>query len=233
MKVKTKVLTGFLKKFRMSGKQQINEAVFRFEKDGLKINANSPAKLARVMCWLKTTGFEEYEELGNVGVHDLENVVKILGRFGESIKITKEGNLLTIKGDNKKVDIPVVAEGFLDTETGEPALEFQDTFSLTATRLKDVFMDVQVNKDATLTIETEEKKVVFTNTGKYKFKNTLEAPTCKGGAKTKFGEPFIEAVSNLDGTLEISMGSDYPVKVMEKLETSVITVIVAPLVGEN
>lgn len=233
MKIKTKTLTSFLKKFRMEGKQQIPEAILRFEKDGLKISANSPAKLARVMSWLKTTAFDEYEELGSIGMNDLENVVKVLDRFGETVTIKKEGNLVTITGDNKKVEIPVVAEGFLDTDTGEPQLVFSDTFSLTATKLKDVFKDVQMNKDASLIIKTQEKKVVFNNTGKYKFTNVIDAPTCKGGVEVKFGEPFLEALSNLDGTLEMSVSSNYPVKVMEKLETSVITIVVAPMVDNE
>ena len=233
MKIKTKVLVAFLKKFRMEGTQKIDEAILRFNKDGLKITANSESKHARVMTWLKNSAFDEYEALGIVGINDLENVVKVLERFGENISIKKEGQLLTIKGDNKKVDISVVEEEFLDSDAGEPTLEFEDTFTITATKLKDIFKDVSMNKDASLTIETKEKKVVFTNTGKYKFKNTVNADTCKGGAKTKFGQPFIEALSNLDGILEVSMGTDYPIKVMEKLDTSVVTIIVAPLVEKE
>ena len=233
MEVKTKTLTSFLNKFRMEGDQKIPEAVLRFEKDGLKINANSPSKLARVVAWLKTTAFESYEELGNVGLNDLENVVKVLNRFGEKIKISKEGNLITISGDSKKVDIQVVSEDFLESDTGEPNLEFKDNFEITATKLKDIFQDVRMNENALLTIETEDKKAVFTNTGKYKFKNVVDAPTCKGGVKVQFGKPFIDSLINFDGTLKISVASNYPARVMEKLETSIVTMIVAPLVEEE
>ena len=76
MKIKTKVLAGFLEKTKMSGKQVIEESALKFEKDGLKINANSPAKLSRVMAWLKTSAFKEYEELGNVCINDMSNVIK-------------------------------------------------------------------------------------------------------------------------------------------------------------
>lgn len=233
MKIKTKVLTSFLKKTRMSDAQQIMEAVFKFDSDGLKINANSPTQQAKVIAWLKTNAFEEYEAIGNIGLNDLSNVVKVLDRFGESITLKKEGNVLTVKGDGKSVDIELVNENFLDTETAEPSLTFADTFDIKATKLSDVIKDVQMNKDAVITIKTAEKSVMFSNTGKYKFNNTLEAPMCKGGVKVNFGEPFISAVDALDGVLQISVGSNYPCKIIEKLENSVVSIIVAPRVEEE
>lgn len=233
MKVKTKVLSGFLKKARMTGTQQLNEAILRFEKDGLKINANSEPQQARVQGWLYSTAFDEYEILGNVGMNDLANVIKVLDRFGETITIKKEGNLLTVKGDSKTVDIELINENFLITDTAEPNLIFTDTFEMKSEVLANVIKDVQMNKDAIINIKTAPKSVMFFNTGKYKFTNTLEAPTCVGGVKVDFGQPFIDATSELDGVLHFSVASNYPCKVMEKLEKSIITIIVAPRIEDS
>jgi len=230
MKINTKTLAAFLKKAQMEGTEGVEECILDFQKEGLKINANSKAQLSRVMAWLKTSAFTEYEELGKVGVNDLTNIIRVLERFGDDITISKEGNLLTIKSKGKKVDIELVAENFLATDTGEPSLEFEETFDITAQKLKSIFSDVKLNKDAIIKIETDVKKVKFSNTGKYKFVNEIVADTCKGGTLLKLGEPFIEATSRLDGNLNISIKTDYPVKVMETTETSVITVIVAPRV---
>lgn len=230
MKIKTKTLVNFLKKTRMEGDQQINECLLRFDKEGLKINANSPSQQARVMAWLKTSAFKEYEDIGNIGVNDLVTIVKVLERFGEMISISVEGNLMSVKGDNKSVDVELISETFLSTDTGEPNLQFDDTFVLSSNQLGNIIKDIQLNKDAELILETDKKKVIFSNTGKYKFRNEIEAVSCKGGVKAKFGEPFINAVSNLDGNLELSVKNDYPCKIMEKLEDSIITIIVAPRV---
>lgn len=230
MKIKTKTLVGFLKKARMTGTQAITEAVFRFEKDGLKINANSEPQQARVMAWLNSGAFQEYEAIGNVGLNDLANVVKVLDRFGETIVLKKEGNILNVKSEGKTVDIELVNENFLNTDINEPSLTFTDTFDVKADKLHDIIKDVEMNKDAVLTITTVEKSVLFTNTGKYKFSNSIEAPTCKGGVKVDYGQPFIDCTSELDGPLQISVASNYPCKVIERLETSVVTIIIAPRV---
>lgn len=233
MKIKTGTLSSFLKKATLSNEQQIKEGILDFQKDGLKINVNDPAKQARSMAWLKTNAFENYEEMGKVGMNEFDMIIKVLDRFGEKINLKKEGNLLTISGEGKKVDIELVSETFLDTDTGEPKLEFDETFSITATQVKDIIKDVNLNKDAVIKITTEERKVKFSNTGKYKFVNEIVAQTCKGGTEVDFGTPFVNVVNNLDGTLDFSIKSNYPAKIMEKTETSVITIIVAPRIEEQ
>ena len=233
LKIKTKVISGFLKKFKMNGTQSITETVLKFEKDGLHAAANSGSKQSRVNAWLKKEGFIEYDEIGNIGVNDIPTIINVLDRFNEIISITKEGNLLTIKGEGKKVDIELVAEDFLSTDTADPVLEFKETFEITSTKLKDIFTDVKLNKNAVIKIETDVKKVKISNTGKYKFVNEIEALTCTGGIKVSFGEPLIDATSNLDGNLELSIAENYPLKVIEKTETSVVTLIIAPRVAEE
>jgi len=229
IKVKKGTFTGITKKYTMSDTCLIKEGNFRFEKDGLKITGNSPGKEARSSVWLKKSAFKEYEELGNVGLDDLDTVIKVMNRFGEIVTIKVEGNLATLKSENKSVDIETVAEDYIKTDTGEPTLEFVDTFEITATRLKDIMADAQLNSDAEIRIETTDKKVTFSNTGKYKFKNEIEALICKGGASSRFGKAFIDAVKYLDGNLEISVGNTFPIRVVERTETSVVTIIVAPL----
>ncbi len=233
MKIKKKVLVEFLIKARMEGEQMIDECILDFVKDGLKIDANSPAKQTRTMSWLKTSAFKEYEAIGKVGMNDLSNVVRVLDRFGEFLNIVVEGNLMTIKSEGKKVDIELVAENFLSTDSGAPKLEFAETFVISGTRMEDIIKDITLNKDAVLTIETKEKKILISNTGKYKFQHEIDAPTAKGGSKVKLGQPFISAVNKLTGNLEISMKSNYPIKVMEKTDDSIITLIIAPRVEDD
>lgn len=233
MEIKKVEFINFLKKATMDGKQKVEETVLDFGKEGLKMNSNSKDKLARAMAQLKTSGFEKYEELGKVGINDIPNFIKVLGRFEETLKVKQSGNVLEVKSGNKKADIELVSENLIKTDTGEPDLEFNDTFEITSKALKDIFSDVQINSDAQIIIKTEPKKVIFTNTGKYKFENVIESETCKGGTEVKFGAPLIDALNNLDGTLEISVRSHYPMKVLEKTDNSAVTIIVAPMVAEE
>jgi hypothetical protein len=234
MKIKTRVLTEFLNKVEMDGGQLLRECIMVFDKDGLKITATPSAKQSYVTGWLKAAAFKDYnEKFGNIATDDLPTVISVVERFGEFVSLKREGNLLTVTGENKKVDIELVNETFLSTPTGEPNLTFIDNFEVEADRLKDIFKDVKLNKDAVLTVQTEIKKAIFLNTGKYKFRNEINADMCKGGASSNFGEPFLDATQKLNGKLELSLGVNYPLKVMEKTENSIITIIVAPRVAEE
>lgn len=233
MKINKQVLVGFLKKAKLDGKQIITETNLKFDDDGLKIDANAQTQQIRVMAWLKKEAFTEYENFGNVGINDVPNFIRVLERFDEKLILKKEGNILTIKAGTKKVDVELVAESFLSGDTGEPKLEFTETFQITATALKDIFKDVQMNENALMTFETEEKKLKVSNTGKYKFKNVFECPPLTGGSKVVMGTPLIEGTQWLDGNLEINIKTDYPMKVQETTDNSIITLIVAPRVEDE
>lgn len=230
MKIKVDKLKTFLTKVKMQNENAIQEAIFEFGKDGVKINANNPAKLARVMGWLKTSAFKEYEDIGQIGLNDMDNLIKVLSRFKDEVTLSVEGNLLTIKGGGKVVEISLVNTSFISTDNKEPKLEFEDNFALSAGKIQEIFDDVKLNKDSVISIETGEKAVKISNTGKYKFQHTVDATTCKGGAKTKFGQVLMDCLTELKGNLEFSMATDYPIKVIEKTEDSIITIIVAPRV---
>jgi hypothetical protein len=231
MKIESKTLDTFLTKVLLKGGATIQEGVLRFEADGLKFTSMDGTGVTRVAGWLKKENFKDYEAIGNIGLNQLPTFLKIVKRFDKTIELKKQGNLLTIKSNNKKLDIELVSEEFLKTEVPNPKLEdFKDTFQMPASVIKDVFKDAELNSDAVIQIESVEKKVAFTVVGDYKFRTEYDAPTCKGGVSSKFGQPLIEALSTLDGMLEISAGKNYPIKAVETTEESVISVITAPRV---
>ena len=233
MKIDRKVFTGFLNKVQMSGTQQIQECIFDFGKDGLKVNADCPTEQSKSMGWLKTPAFKVYEEIGKIGINELDKFIKVVDKFSDLIELPTEGNVATIKDKNGKVDIELVDVNFISTPKEEPDLEFEETFKLPAKKLQTIFGAITLNKDTVISITTVPKNVAFSNTGKYRFNYPIGAPTCKGGVKVDFGEPLIDATTKLDGELEMSIGNNYPSKITEKGENMVITLIVAPRVAED
>jgi hypothetical protein len=229
VKIKNKVLSTFLKKIGFSGIQTIKELLLDFSDNGLSINVNSQTQQSKVVALLKSGAFVEYSPMGKIGINDLPTLLTVLKRFGDEIKITKEGNLLTIAEDKKKVDIELVDPRYLEEGIKPmPQIAFTDSFKMAAADIKGVFEDITINKDAVLTIETKPKLVIFKNTGKYKFNREVTADGCNGGVLVNFGEPLMDVITNLDSEIEISIKSDYPAKVIETTDVSNITIIVAP-----
>jgi len=233
MKIKTKNLVNFLRKIQLSGGELITECVLDFAEEGIKVSASNPSAMSKVFGLLKKSSFMEYEAIGQVGVNELGNIIKVLDRFGEEITLKVEGNLLTVSTTGKKVEIELMDVKFITFDNREPKLEFTDFFNFPAEKLHEILNDIKLNEDAVITFKTEDKKLQISNTGKYKFSHEYMVPQCSGGVTVKMGAPFVDAVAELDGTIEFSIKTDYPIKMIEKNEWSIITLIVAPRVSNE
>ena len=234
MKIKTKKFSNFLKKIQMEDSQKIDDCLFDFSEDGVKVNANSMPQQSNVVGLLKPVAFETYEAIGNVGVNNLSTFIRVIERFGDTIELKKQGNLITIKSGNKKVDLELINENAItSTNSKDLKLEHTDEFTISSNKLLEVFKDVKMNKDCILVLKTYENKVSFENTGKYKFTNEVEAEGTKGGVTVSFGQPFLDALSRLEGDIKIKVRDDFPCLVFEETEESLIKIIVGPRVGDD
>jgi len=233
MKIDKTEIVNFFKKIRMDKDEKIEEAKFNFDTNGLKVLATSNTKSTQVSALLKPAAFKEYEKIGVVAINDLTNVQGVFDRFKGVITIKKSGNCMIVNGDNKKVDIELVSEQFLVNEKEPQGLVFENEIIIDSTTLKEIVADIELNKEAELIVTTGDKVVKFSNTGKYKFETTLEAPLCKVGTVVKFGQAFIDATKNLNGMLKLHVGTNYPCKIVEESDISTISIIIAPRIADS
>jgi hypothetical protein len=156
-----------------------------------------------------------------------------IDHFGKEVELKKEGNILTIKEEGKSLDVELMAKQFLEDAQKVPNIVPDETFTITAKQLSGIFKDVLMNKDSELIIETKPGAVRFRNTGKYKFTNDFLIEGVTKEIKVKFGMPLIDALNNLTDNIEFGVKTDYPAIIKEKTTESVITIIVAPRVGQD
>jgi len=231
MKIKKDVLLSFIEKFRMTGHSSVEEAIFKFTEDRLSVIVSDPSKLICSKGILKPSAFVDYEAIGNIGLNELHRIVTILKRFKDIIVLNVEGNLLTISEANKKVSIELVSETFIEEVEYKDLQSFKETFIIEATEINDILGDASLKTGMTLKITTQKGVIIFTNNGKYKFERTLEMENCIGETVVKVGVPFSEAVNKLTGTLEMSIATDYRIKLVETSDDQEIIIVVASMVG--
>jgi len=234
LKIKKKKFSDFVNKIMMDGTQQISEVLFNFDEPGLKMSYMNKSGHSQIKALLKRDAFKEYEALGNVGLSNLNIFKKVVDRFSDIITIEKEGNLLNMKEGGKSVGVELTDEKYLQGEGKTVSDEkFSEKAEMPANKLKEVFDDVKLNKDCELLMETGEGKLIFTNTGQYKFRTEVNAPECKGGVKIKFGQPLLDALSKISENLTVLLEKDFPVKVYELNDDMNIEYLVAPKVEEE
>ena len=233
MKIKTKILITFLRKVMMTKSQQVNECIFNFCEEGLRVNASNEAAFSRVNGILKRLSFTEYQEIGKIGIGELPNLIKIIERFGEEVTLKTEGNLLTVSQSGKKVEVELMDVSFITSNEKELNLTFDDTFILEADKLHEILDDIKLNDDTEIKFITEEGRLKIVNTGKFKFHHEFMIASCKGGVTSRFGQPMLHAVTELTENLEFHIKTDYPIKIIEQSKDSEIILVIAPLVEND
>jgi len=231
MKISKQKITEFLNKVNMNG--DLQEAIFNFAEKGLQISGKNAAGVTRVDGMLKSSAFEEYNALGKIGVQELNNVVRIMTGFNKVVDIKVEGNLLSLKEDSKKVDIELLDVKFIEEVQALPELKFDEHIKIASKDINDFIKDAAINKEFFITLKTKEKVTMLTNDGKFKFTKTLETAEAKGGITAKFGSHFINAVVGLTSDITLSLKSDYPIKMVEITEESIINIVTAPVTGNE
>ena len=231
MKVNKQTIVNFLKKVNMSG--DLNEAIFDFTETGLKISGKNPAGVTRIDAILKSSAFIEYNAAGKIGVQEINNIVRILSGFNKEVDIIIEGNLLTLKEASKKVSIELLDTQFIEEVQDLPDLKFTEKIKMSSKDVNDFIKDASINKDFFLKISTKEKVTMLSNSGKFKFAKTFETPESKGDVTVKFGEHFVNAFLNLTNDVTLDMANDYPVKIIESMEHSIVSIITAPVSGDD
>ena len=231
MKIETNTIVEFLKKIRM---EEIEECLLQFKEEGLYISTISTANTNMVKGLLKKESFEEYEEIGNVGVDDLKRLTDVMKRLGKQLNFTVEGNMLTIKNDKKELNYELVDEKYIKVYDKEMNPEMKTEFKIDASKIKEFLEDAKINKEIEITLETVNEGIILSSKGKYRFKHMIDVKDAKEGERVTFAQPFINVFNELkEGELTLKVRTDYPLLIKQETEKYNIEFIIAPFVSKK
>ena len=228
MKIKTKILTQFLKEIRMG---DVDTCLLKFEEDGLKILVGDKEQHSMAEGILFKKSFDEYSTLGNVGVDDLGTLIRVFGRLGQELEFDVKGNVLIAKGKKKELEFELVDEKFISPMDPMPTLEHATSFKLTGDVLKDFLDDVSLTKDSVITFESVNDGVKISNSGKYKFTYNIDSEGTKAGESAKFGTPLVRMLGEVkEGNLLFHLKTNFPLLIDRETEQYKIRFLTAPRV---
>lgn len=234
MKIDKAKFIRFMKKINLAGSHSVEEVLLSFTENGLKACVVTPDSTIRVEGILKTSVFENYEAIGDVGVQELSKLLTIVNTFkSDKVEFLVEGNTLILKADKKSVEIALLDPQFIDKPTDVKEFEFKENLDVKISEIQSFIADAAINKEFSILLSTKEKQLVMKNTGKFKFTSVIDCEKALGGVQVGFGTPFINAVKNLDGALKLSISENFPCKLLEKTDDSMVNIIVAPRMNED
>ncbi len=232
MKIKKNSLVGFINKVSLNETEKLKEVLFDFQKDGVHVSAMSPTNVSRVDAVLYSSGFEVYDSVGKVAFDDIDTLSKVLSGFDDSIEITINGNLATFSEGNKKVDVELLDEQFINKTDERKEMRHTDSIELDISKFKKFINDVSINKDFNVILTTTENKVRMSNVGKYAFSLNVDCDA-RGGVAVKFGASIKNCVYNLTDSIRLNLATDYPIEIIEETENSKVSIVTAPRIRQD
>ena len=239
LKVDTKNLIEVFNRFKMSNKQAISDVIIRFDDDGISMKAATVTQLAMAELKIKKEFFTEYENYESLGISNFDEFITLLKRFDKGdVTMVKDGSLLKMSGSGKKVEFSLAEEEFINEPNIDLShIELPVEFEVSMNILNDIFGDMKTkdNNEIGLIFTTEPGKLTIKNKGKYKFTREYESEDIKESIEAKFADIIIDSLTAFknDDTCKINLGDAKPIKISLSKHLFDVTILVAPLVGDD
>jgi len=230
MKIKNEEITTFLTKVKCNTEFNDEDMLLNFTESGMKVNILNACRTVVLTGQLSKSAFMEYEQLGKIGIQKLGDIISILRTFGTEVELGVQGNILTIKEKGRKVEFELVdISTILEAPELKKEMSFTENIGLMGKDVNAFLADAGMNKEFCTYIATEKGKIIFNNSGRYKFTKEIETADCVGGNKLKLGEPVVNVLKAFSGNIIVGLGDGMPMKLIEKTENSNLSIIIAPM----
>jgi len=219
---------------KLSGKREIKEVVVKPTKDSLSVLATSPDESIAVNLLIKSN------DLGitaQIGLTNIVSIQKYIALFGEEPKIVVKDNRLILSKGRKRISSLLKEAEYVTSKIGKDKYD-------TIRKLVEDGEEVQISSD-----DVKKIKDYLNATGVEAFKLTVEGKEILvevGGANTDtitdvidipnkvankvsvvLGQAFIDATTNLSGTITLVLKNDSPVLVKAEATTYKYEALVA------
>ena len=230
MKVKKDILIDFLKASIMTGVSAITEAIVDFDKEGIKIKSTSANNLVLINSVLNADAVTDYKAIGKVGIHNLQDVVKLLDGFNkDEIKLMVKDNKLVFSSSNRRVKVTLQDKDVTQKPTNFPEKqEKRIPIKIDVDILKNFFKNMGMINSNEFVLSIKSGYLYFHAKD---FNEVMEKISikCKGEVSLRLNRAFIDAVDNINGEVTLKLKTDYPVEVYTKNDSYIVQVLVVPV----
>jgi len=233
MKIEAKHLSEFIKKVGINyGGESfvLQECILNFQETGLVVEAIDEMNTTMITGVLNKSAFTSYEPIGKIGLNNLNKVKKMIDRYSGELTFNKKDNLLVFSNGKREFDFVLPHIDSIKEPAQKPDLNYTVNFELKSDFFGDVTKNADIiEKGLSVKFRGSEKKLIAECGSDDKAREILEVPEMTEEVNVTFGPPLRQVASVLDGTINVSLKTAYPVKLLSKNELMSFTYVVAPM----
>lgn len=237
MKISSKVLLNFLNKVFVAG--SINDAVLRFEPDGLHVSVKDITTTGAVNGVLYSSNFQDYVPM-RATIKDTSRLMAALKNIPTSVSISVDKNVFKLTSEESDAELIMPDEQYLECNLKPEQeqklftdLRFDEGFEVDAAKLK-------VAKGNTQTLGTNSvlasinDGIFYIRSGEDSFdKFTVKIPVNYNNVSARYGTTLLGFMGVLDNTVNIAFNDNFPMLLRIKNAEFDIKWLASPIIVQE
>lgn len=237
MKIKASEFKAFTKKLEISKK----DVIIDFRKDGIHASVNSDDIVNSCSTYLEPTDIKDYQAIGKVGIRNIHEFKKYVGRFKNYIHITVRDNNVILRSANRAFEDSIVDIELIKDTTdlrNSTKLKYEYNITLNQADIKELIGDGDALNEPKVIFRLKGDKLFIKLVSDLtKVKSFIKAPGVPEGVdiKTKVQHiklaEILKSIDSLDCQLAIIQ--DAPLRIIEKDGNLTTTYFCTPMVKDK
>jgi hypothetical protein len=219
-------LEKILKVVKFSGNREIKEITI----DKNKIIATSPDESVAIRFVNKSDILGETK----IGLQKLDKLLSYLSLVGKEYKTNITENRLTISASKRKISVLLKDPNYISSSLAEDnfdklvnSLKDGNKFVVEVNKLSVISQYLSITELDNFILETKdnELKIIIKNKNTDNIEETIEVKG-KGKVEVKLGLAFVEALSVLEGEVNLTFKENYPILVSQKTDDYSVEILI-------
>ena len=236
MKIKKDILLGFLKSAAMTGVSSLDSCRLNFAKNGIIINSASAANGMFINALLKKDCIEDYKDIGEIAVQNLQDILKLLEGFNGNIQLLVDKNKIIFTSKNRKVKI-LLMDIDIVKKMGEFPNKHMDgmKIKIDISVLQDFMKNISIVDSAEFSITIKGNSLLFNTKGHNEVTERVEIEKkIEKEIILVFNRIFPDAITNLNGEILLMVKKSSPIGIISKSKEVEIKMLITQVVeGEK
>jgi hypothetical protein len=233
MKIESSVLKSFVVKATMGG--ALPSMVMRVSNDGITAQLKDLSNAAMTTAKLSPDKVKEKEDMV-LCIKNTDMLIKSLGSFSGEVELKKNENILSIFNAERQINIVLSTEEFIDCNLPKIpdslANAFDGGINLQTDILRKIVSDMAIVDGDKILVEVKDKKLTL-NTGAKDFDNiSMKVNVEYNDVLSTYGELLAKAITVIGDKVNMSLKSNFPIRLVEDADGIKCTYIIAPIVEQ-
>ena len=231
MKLDINILIQYLDRLKV-----LEKSILNFAEDGINCVGTSPSTIAACDATLNKVAITGYEPIGEVGVDDINLLVKKLSRFNGNVDLNvNENKFLEIRSSNKTLIAILPDISLFKKEDKKPNLEYPGFITVPVDIIKEAIKDAEVLNVDEIKFELNDNSLdLISENSEDKYVVSHKLTSSNEPVSVRMPLDYLRTIfENISEQVSVGIKNDYPLFIEFKNNMFNLKYYLAPKISDK